>query len=400
MSHLPLRSEKKCLNCGAEVQDRFCPKCGQENVDVRPSFHHLISHFFADLFHYDSGFWKTMKTLLFKPGVIVNDYLNGKRKTYVEPVKLYIFVSFVAFFLPHFFPNFYDNIEEKKEKYQLSQVRDSLDSLKILTAENILSVQQIDSLQNLLPEEKRLSKEELADLKEQLKNFQNQKGEKSKDDSGFEINLLDAFGSSNADYDGISFGKNYQDVKTLAEFDSIHHALPKEKKMNWLWHSMARKLVDVQEKDVNKSQDFQSKFIETFQKNMPKALFIYLPIFAFTLWFFHSKKKWLYYDHGIFTLYFFSAILIFITSLTILESLLSVPYKWWDGYKQIYETISFILGLALVGYGIFYLFRAHHRVYKNKTWTSRFIVIILLLVISFSLLIVGVIYTIITFMLI
>src|SRR5690606_29216275 len=106
MSHHKLRKEKNCLNCGATVEERFCPKCGQENAINRPSFHYLFTHFFEDLFHYDSGFWKTVKNLLFRPGIIIKEYLSGKRKSFVPPVKLYIFISFAAFFIPFILPDF------------------------------------------------------------------------------------------------------------------------------------------------------------------------------------------------------------------------------------------------------------------------------------------------------
>lgn len=65
-----------------------------------------------------------MKTLLLRPGVIVRDYINGKRKTYVEPVKLYIFVSFFTFFALHFLPDFY----EREVEEDISELKFSLEN--------------------------------------------------------------------------------------------------------------------------------------------------------------------------------------------------------------------------------------------------------------------------------
>src|SRR5690606_11462970 len=75
------------------------PKCGQENIETRQSFHYLFTHFIEDLVHYDGSFWKTLKNLLFKPGILTREYLKGKRKEYVAPVKLYLFISFFVFFV-------------------------------------------------------------------------------------------------------------------------------------------------------------------------------------------------------------------------------------------------------------------------------------------------------------
>lgn len=393
MSHLPLRSEKKCLNCGAEVQDRFCPKCGQENVDVRPSFHHLISHFFADLFHYDSGFWKTMKTLLFKPGRIIRDYLDGKRKTYVPPVKLYIFVSFITFFIPFILPNSSpDNKGSENDKFAY------FEGIDVKGYENIKTVSELDSIQNLLPENEKIDSLELQFIKLALQNVSN-----SADMNVESIQLGESFkfdfGESNER--GYSFGEKYKEIKSVAQFDSIHNGLSPENRMYKFFTPFARKIVELYERGLYENHvQISEQFKNYFVQNLPKVLFIYLPFFAFFLWLFHSKKKWLYYDHGIFTLYFMSALLIFITLNTLIHSLISIPAIWWSSYESVYNVISVLIGILIFGYSIFYLFRAHHVVYEKLAWRSRLVVLILLLVNMFMIFWVGVFYTIFTFMLI
>jgi hypothetical protein len=99
MSKSPLRKDKTCLNCRYVVENRFCPNCGQENTDTRKTFYHLFVHFFEDLTHYENAFWKTIKNLLFKPAALTKEYLSGKRLSYLAPIRLYIFISFITFFL-------------------------------------------------------------------------------------------------------------------------------------------------------------------------------------------------------------------------------------------------------------------------------------------------------------
>ena len=99
MSKSPLRKDKTCLSCRHVVENRYCPNCGQENIDTRKTFHHLFIHFFEDLTHYENAFWKTIKNLYFKPASLTKEYLSGKRLSYLAPVRLYIFISFVTFFL-------------------------------------------------------------------------------------------------------------------------------------------------------------------------------------------------------------------------------------------------------------------------------------------------------------
>ena len=98
MSHKgKLRANKRCENCGHFVEKRFCPECGQENIETSQPFHYLFRHFVADFVHYDSKFWKTIRYLFFVPAKLTNEYLAGKRKRYVHPVQLYIFISFITY---------------------------------------------------------------------------------------------------------------------------------------------------------------------------------------------------------------------------------------------------------------------------------------------------------------
>ncbi|WP_313029343.1 hypothetical protein [Soonwooa sp.] len=78
--------------------------------------------------------------------------------------------------------------------------------------------------------------------------------------------------------------------------------------MTWLQDAFAHKYFELKEQGVKKGEIY-TKILQTSFHNLPKALFIYLPIFAFFLWIFHNKKKWWYFDHDIFTLHYFSFLL-------------------------------------------------------------------------------------------
>jgi Protein of unknown function (DUF3667) len=101
------REETNCLNCGAEVTGRFCPECGQENVDSHESFFHLVGHYTADFFHFESKIPRSVIPLLTKPGFLTKEYWEGRRIRYIHPLRLYLFVSVLfvasaAFYHQHF----------------------------------------------------------------------------------------------------------------------------------------------------------------------------------------------------------------------------------------------------------------------------------------------------------
>ena len=95
-SHTP---DDKCLNCGEELKGRYCYNCGQDSQEHLDSIWHLIKHFFEDITHYDGKLWKTVRPLLIKPGFLTLEYLKGKRASYLQPVRMFIFLNFIFFFL-------------------------------------------------------------------------------------------------------------------------------------------------------------------------------------------------------------------------------------------------------------------------------------------------------------
>src|SRR3569833_2741893 len=93
------RKETDCLNCGTILQGNFCHQCGQENLEIKESFGHMMNHAVSDYFHFDQQFISTLRPLLFKPGFLTNEYLAGRRANYMHTVKMYIFVSVVYFLM-------------------------------------------------------------------------------------------------------------------------------------------------------------------------------------------------------------------------------------------------------------------------------------------------------------
>lgn len=90
-----------CLNCGQPLRDddNFCSECGQVNDTLPLSLKQFVSEFFAGFFSFDSRFFKTITPLLFKPGKVSREYIEGKRKKYANPFKLYLHTSIVFFLL-------------------------------------------------------------------------------------------------------------------------------------------------------------------------------------------------------------------------------------------------------------------------------------------------------------
>jgi hypothetical protein len=91
-----------CLNCGQPLgvpRPRFCPACGQETNLRPPRLGEFLQQFGGAYFATEGALWRTVKLLLFKPGELTRQYLAGRRKHYVLPLRLYLTISLAVLLL-------------------------------------------------------------------------------------------------------------------------------------------------------------------------------------------------------------------------------------------------------------------------------------------------------------
>lgn len=95
------RKTKDCLNCGLSLNEiyHYCPRCGQENNDQNVSFGMLVSEFFINYFSFDTKFVRSIKPFIILPGFLTVRFNEGKRVSYVNPLRLYLIISVIFFFL-------------------------------------------------------------------------------------------------------------------------------------------------------------------------------------------------------------------------------------------------------------------------------------------------------------
>lgn len=159
MSNLKhIRSEKNCLNCGAEVHAVYCSHCGQPNREPRLGLKDLFHDFIHLMTHFDGKFFMTVKMLLTKPGFLSTEYLKGRRFTYLPPVQMYVLTSAIFFFLSHTFfesnpPELQINETGKKEEIkkplELELFMSDKDSLVL---KNFSDVNAYKKFQQTLPD--------------------------------------------------------------------------------------------------------------------------------------------------------------------------------------------------------------------------------------------------------
>jgi predicted RNA-binding Zn-ribbon protein involved in translation (DUF1610 family) len=91
-----------CPNCGesfgerGERRRRFCPECGQETTVRAPTLGEFAQQFGGAYFAAEGALWRSLKLLLLRPGALTEEYLAGRRKHYVLPLRLYLTISLLV----------------------------------------------------------------------------------------------------------------------------------------------------------------------------------------------------------------------------------------------------------------------------------------------------------------
>ena len=94
-----------CLNCGepfgarGELRRPFCPQCGQETTVRAPTVREFAQQFGGAYFATEGALWRSLRLLITQPGGLTAQYLAGRRKHYVLPLRLYLTISLLILLL-------------------------------------------------------------------------------------------------------------------------------------------------------------------------------------------------------------------------------------------------------------------------------------------------------------
>lgn len=103
-----------CKNCktALEEHDEYCRNCGGKVIRNRLSFKNLFEHLSETFFNYDNKLLRTFIVLFTNPEDVIDGYVNGVRKKYVNPISFFgvaLTVSGISiFFLKKYYLQYLD----------------------------------------------------------------------------------------------------------------------------------------------------------------------------------------------------------------------------------------------------------------------------------------------------
>lgn len=99
---MQLMSEQTpCPNCSAMLQGRYCHACGQKRIEPEEQrFSWFLRQLLESLAMVDERFLGSLGRLLFRPGRLDRDWLEGRRKRNLAPLSLFLIANVIYFFYP------------------------------------------------------------------------------------------------------------------------------------------------------------------------------------------------------------------------------------------------------------------------------------------------------------
>lgn len=266
----------KCLNCSSVLEDRFCSHCGQDSKEFKRSVWNVFVRFFETFTDFDNKLWSSLFPLIFKPGFLTRQFLAGKRKSYLNPIQMYAFFSFLYFFTFFYMPDFVSDKSSLAE--QKSEEMSDSDSLK---------PGQIGTIA--------------------FEKFGNTKITFKRDSSKAKLNA------------------DFNNLPTVKSYDSTQLTLPHIKKDGFIVRSIYRKAFEVFEKIQSKDSIILPAILDKFKANTANLIILLLPLFALILKILYIRRSFYYVEHLIFSIHFHCFAFLILSIGNILFSCIAMP---------------------------------------------------------------------------
>nr|WP_240155254.1 DUF3667 domain-containing protein [Chitinophaga sp. Cy-1792] len=334
-----------------------------------------------DIFHYDSQFFTTLKYLLIRPGFLTREYMAGRRVRYVNPIKLYVFVSFVFFFTifgilghtgvidennlhktPAINVSNEDNAAERKKDSTANATDATRYHYKPASADST-AIAAIDS-----PKHPEVS-EKNSQYAASAAPLATAHRKKSKTEA--------------AATDSTKAHKSDERHDYLKEYDEAQAKLTPAEQDKGLSKFFTRRLLKAGTKLQSEHGDINADEIvwESFKHNAPKFMFVLMPLFALMMkWLYARRKQFMYADHAIFALHFHS----FAFMLFLIAGVLAWIFPIIPAY-----TISFWI---LFAYQTLGLYKNYGQSFRRSLFKSVLLTIAYFFIVTFVMALGGALY--------
>lgn len=289
-----------CENCATSLQGRFCHVCGQCAHNPLRHVGHAIEEFFEAFWHLDGRVFRTLREL-FIPGRVACNYLAGQRVRYIAPLRLFVVLTLLAFFVGK-------SVFSVTAGMERPQAKGSEAIAAARTAQEVQTVldREIGELEvarqniNLLPAVGGAFDQQEASLRTQAaQRIEALGGPKARVVTAEEV-------TRSRKNTGFASHLTRQYRQRLRDPRSLWHPQRNPLDLPFLPGSLQpwgnRKLADLEYNSTRISTD-GTVLLKGFLGSLPTALFVLMPVFALLLKLLYLRSHRAYLEHLVVALY-------------------------------------------------------------------------------------------------
>jgi hypothetical protein len=299
-----------CANCHAALTGEYCAACGQRHEPHVHTVAHFAGEAFESISHADSRVWRTLWYLLARPGFLTREFFAGRRVRYLPPFRLYLVISLIFFLLVSLPEGTAIVIDDTPTADRVENMNSAAEALEKQTGPGS------DAL-----------KVAAAKIRQQAEK------EKAALDSEDPVVTPDGLSSKNAMTDFCDEFKN-PDRTANENYAKLH--------------SVCAKI----------TEDGGRELAQTVMHNIPRAMFVFLPLLALAMKPLYWRPKRYYVEHLLFLVHNHAFVFLVLSILALLETI---------------PVVGDHLGLVTFAawlYMIWYLFRGMRNYYGQGWWLT------------------------------
>jgi hypothetical protein len=353
-----VRAQPTCANCDAPMHGEFCAQCGQPKKGMIRHLTGILADFLDSVFNLDSRTFRTVGPLFYKPGYLSNEYFAGRRTRYVTPLRLYVFLSVIAFLAVSMTTKVSEGEDQDGLKVGLTMGEKPEDLLAELDAEEKENLERLEKLRSSVP----------ADAFERMLAGSKNAFEAKRRSLQRRIDTKDKPGPAPGDLPDKDevlevTPDNPNPMRMQIGGKEPWHPVTNPLRISWAgetFNTWLNSKVGLIAANGVEAQKHPGKFVATLFSVAPQALLLILPLFALLLKIFFLFKKRLYMEHLIVALHSHSFLCLSILVLVILGALRG----WVEAWPIVPGLFTFLIFATSCWIPI-YLLIAQKRIYHQ-----------------------------------
>lgn len=367
------------------LQGDYCHQCGQSAHNPLEHVGHAIEEVFESFWHLDGRIFRTLRQL-FVPGRVAINYLAGHRVRYIPPLRLFVILSLLTFFIGKLVLNVGEGVRMEGVEAEIGraqtiaeveQIRDRL--LAPIEKAEQAAAKTPGANPALIAARVRIQGEaasRIAELREQAAKAQapadaTDRGTTPDDNVAPAKVTVSPLAQGDDDSSWVCrFNERPFDAKT----NPVKAAWMPGFANRWLNARIGRGCENIKDADRNGERLFQQ-----FLGAIPTALFLLMPLFALLLKLLYLGSGRTYLEHLVVALYSHGFLLLMLLALFMLSAASNAGAPAWFtglGYAAIWIWMPI------------YLLLMQKRVYRGGWFTTvlRYVVIgtVYMLLVSFA----------------